>query len=138
MREAGVLYRLDEGSQTLMPELAFGPPPMSLPTGRIALREGMAGWVAGRRKPLMLADASADPRFNAEVDQPPGLQARSILCVPLIASGRVQGVLKLLNKVEGKSFTSYDLAFLRIGAPLVGADYGRWGGGAGRSNPIIE
>jgi putative methionine-R-sulfoxide reductase with GAF domain len=118
--EAGVLYRLDHDSQSLVPEVAFGPPPASLPVERIGLREGVAGWVARRRKPLVLADVSADPRFDAHVDQPPGMKTRAIICIPLIAHGTVVGVIKLLNKVGATSFTPEDLAFLRLGAPLVG------------------
>jgi hypothetical protein len=118
--EAGVLYRLDYESQSLVPEVAFGPPPASLPAERIGLRDGVAGWVARRRKPLMLADVSADPRFDVLVDQPPGMKTRAIICIPLIAYGTVLGVIKLINKVGDAGFTSDDLAFLRLAAPLVG------------------
>jgi hypothetical protein len=117
---AGVLYRLDAANRALVPEVAFGPALAHLPPARIGLHEGVAGWVARRRKSLLLADVLTDPRFDRHVDQLPGMTTQTILAMPLIACGTVQGVLTLLNKSDRASFTLRDLAFLRIGASVAG------------------
>src|SRR5205085_5700286 len=47
---------------------------------RFQLNEGVAGWVAEHRKPLIILDVSHDPRFKRLGRVPIG----SIACVPLI------------------------------------------------------
>jgi len=67
----------------------------SLPKG-----EGIAGWVAENCRPLRIADARNDERFNPKVDAVTGYQGGSVLCVPLIMKAGVIGVIELLNRKE--------------------------------------
>ncbi|MDQ3032633.1 MAG: sensor domain-containing diguanylate cyclase [Myxococcota bacterium] len=56
-----------------------------------AVGEGLVGWIAATSKPVRVGDAPADPRFAARSDL--RVKIRSVLGVPLIASGTCIGVL---------------------------------------------
>jgi sigma-B regulation protein RsbU (phosphoserine phosphatase) len=65
---------------------------------RIAVGDGIAGWVAANGKPLRIDDVYNEPRFCRDVDERTGYRTRSLLCVPLIIEGRVLGVAEVINK----------------------------------------
>ena len=94
-RETGELFsRVMQGS--VMGEVRF---PAAL---------GIAGAVFASGKGRIIADASADPLFNREVDQRSGYRTRNILCVPIRNRKReVIGITQVLNKREGE-FDSED------------------------------
>lgn len=117
--EAGVLYRLDWPARQLVSEVTFGPQSTVLEPQRVAVGQGIAGWVARYRRSLIVADVAQDPRFNPQIDQQPGCPARTIICLPLIAFGEVHGVIELINKLHGESFTKRDLLLLRVAATMV-------------------
>ena len=56
---------------------------------RFKLNEGVAGWVAEHREPLIINDVSLDPRFKRLGRNPIG----SMMCVPLIENGNFIGTL---------------------------------------------
>jgi signal transduction histidine kinase/putative methionine-R-sulfoxide reductase with GAF domain len=75
---------------------------------RLAVGEGIAGWVAACRQVVNLPDAYQDERFNSAVDLKSGYRTRSILCVPMLSGGGgLFGVLQVLNKTGGP-FTAAD------------------------------
>ena len=75
---------------------------------RLAVGEGIAGWVAETREIVNIPDAYADQRFQPAVDLKSGYRTRSILSVPMIgALGGLVGVMQVLNK-EGGPFTTSD------------------------------
>lgn len=76
---------------------------------RLPIGRGLAGWVAKEGLTVSLADAHADARFEPGFDEIFGYRTRSILAMPVRGrSGRVIGVLELLNK-RGGSFTAADI-----------------------------
>src|SRR5579883_3310643 len=56
---------------------------------RFRLNEGVAGWVAQHREPLVISDVSLDPRFKRLGHTPVG----SMVCVPLIDNSSFIGTL---------------------------------------------
>ena len=58
---------------------------------RFQMNEGVAGWVAEHREPLIIDDVSLDPRFKKVGRSPVG----SIACVPLMDKGIFIGTLTL-------------------------------------------
>jgi signal transduction histidine kinase/putative methionine-R-sulfoxide reductase with GAF domain len=75
---------------------------------RLAVGEGIAGWVAETRHIVNIPDAYADERFQPAVDLKSGYRTRSILSVPMLgARGELVGVLQVLNKQDGP-FTQGD------------------------------
>jgi putative nucleotidyltransferase with HDIG domain len=79
----------------------------------IRIGEGIAGWVAEHRKPLILVDAE-DFGFGAELRRQ-GL--RSALCVPLVIKGKVIGVL---NVSKAESVEAFSRENLKIVASFAG------------------
>ena len=64
------------------------------------------------REPLLIPDAYADARFNADIDRQTGFRTRSIVCVPLInRHDTCIGTLEALNK-QGGRFNDEDLDLL--------------------------
>jgi len=88
-----------------------------LSTIEVQLGQGIAGHVAKMGRPLRVADAYADARFDRSWDQKSGYTTRSILAAPMKShAGDVIGVLQLLNKKgpggEPQPFTPYDTELL--------------------------
>jgi HD-GYP domain-containing protein (c-di-GMP phosphodiesterase class II) len=69
---------------------------------RFPLGTGIAGAAARTGEAVRIADAYADPRFNANVDQQTGYRTRTIMAVPMRNTrGDVVGVLQALNRRDG-------------------------------------
>jgi len=94
----------DDGSQLWSKVLQGG----AMVEIRLAVGEGIAGWVAKTRELVNIPDAYADQRFQPAVDLKSGYRTRSILSVPMTgALGGLVGVLQVLNKSDGP-FTTPD------------------------------
>ena len=76
---------------------------------RLRPGQGIAGWVAEHRTPLLLEDASRDPRHDPELARLAGLVPRSMICVPLVRGERLLGVLQLINRLDGGCFSPDEL-----------------------------
>jgi len=74
--------------------------------------QGIAGWIAENRTPLIIEDVDSDKRFDASFDENSGFKTESIIGAPLISRGKVYGVIELINKLEGNAFTPFDLKLL--------------------------
>ncbi len=82
---------------------------------RLPVGEGIAGWVAKERRPLIVNDPPSDPRHKAALALRIGYQPRSIICVPLNADeGEVLGVIELLDAANPSGFTEGDLKLLGL------------------------
>jgi GAF domain-containing protein len=77
---------------------------------RLKMGQGVAGWVAEHRRPLLVRDVHQDPRWYGEVEA--GFSTRSILCVPLQIDDHIIGVLQALNKKGAAGFTERDVTLL--------------------------
>ncbi len=80
---------------------------LQLPRG-----EGLAGWIAETGNAVIVEDVTLDKRFSGRVDRFTGFKTQSIIGVPLKANNRVFGVIELINKINGGSFTPYELKIL--------------------------
>jgi diguanylate cyclase (GGDEF)-like protein len=74
--------------------------------------QGIAGWIAEKKMPLIIEDVDGDSRFDSSFDENSGFKTESIIGVPLISHGKVYGVIELINKLEGNAFTPFDLKLL--------------------------
>jgi len=82
---------------------------------RLKVGEGIAGWVALKREPVIANHVARDPRFNSSFDQASRFKTRSILCVPLVSRGILLGVVELINRQSaGYRFTRKDLKLLLL------------------------
>lgn len=99
------LFLVDEDTNELFSRIAQDAEIREI---RFPVGKGIAGHVAKTGEIVNIKDAYKDDRFNPEFDKKTGYKTRTILCVPLVASGEhVIGVLQVLNKREGV-FTPYD------------------------------
>ncbi|GAB4570335.1 MAG: hypothetical protein Kow0047_23920 [Anaerolineae bacterium] len=74
-------------------------------------REGIIGWVAAHKEPLLVNDVTSDPRYV--LDRQGALhRTRAELAVPLMVEDRVLGVLDVQSNVAG-AFTREDLFLLQ-------------------------
>jgi len=110
----GALLLADEEQHDLVFVLVQGQVREKLPGYRIPFAEGVAGWVAEHREPLIVNNTRADPRFSSRVDEAFHFRTRSILCVPLVARNKVLGVIEVLNKSGGGDFTEADQDLLSV------------------------
>jgi HD-GYP domain-containing protein (c-di-GMP phosphodiesterase class II) len=93
-------------------EAATGEIGRTLSWSRIKVRSGIAAWVTTNCQPVIVNDVSKDPRFHKGIDESFGFTTNSILCVPLIASGKSIGAIEVINKASGGKFNMADLDLL--------------------------
>jgi K+-sensing histidine kinase KdpD len=104
--ERSTIYVVDPETSDLWSRVAQGQEEVEI---RLPLGTGIAGWVAKRGEVLNIADAYSDERFDATWDATTGYRTRSCLCAPMATkSGQVIGVIQVLNKGTGGSFTIDD------------------------------
>ncbi len=74
---------------------------------RFELGEGIAGWVAKHKKPVLIPDVRVDPRFKVVEKQKRAMI--SMISVPLMVKNRVIGVVNLTTRSEEHLFSQEDL-----------------------------
>ncbi len=61
----------------------------------------IAGWIVANRQPVIISDTQRDPRHFGQIGKATQVTTTSMLGVPLIAKGKVIGVLEAINKLSG-------------------------------------
>lgn len=122
--EAGAAFLLDREDGHLSAVVVEGVFPPMLPTSgyvltkqkflaervkreKIPLGHGVIGEVAATGQPILITDATHDPRVPSGKDQ--NLTIRSILVAPLKTHGQILGVLAVVNKRGVGIFTEEEL-----------------------------
>jgi GAF domain-containing protein len=105
---------VDEKTQELEIQRAVGPGAEEAQGLRFPLGHGIAGLVAASGQPMAISDARADARHAGEIAEQTGYQPDTILCVPLVDDERVIGVLQVMDKAGGQSFTTMDIQTLGL------------------------
>jgi signal transduction histidine kinase len=100
----GSLMLLHEGRELLTITSASGLGKEIVQGARRHLGEGISGWVAKNKEPLLLVGPIKDKRFSGV-----GRGIKDALCVPLMATDEVVGVLSVSNKKSSGNFTQQDL-----------------------------
>lgn len=100
------LMRLDDGGETLTIAAQCGIDAGVASRVRVRVGQGVAGWVAHNRKPLLV-------RMRSQADVTPEAQAGtynspSFIAVPVVHNGRLYGVLNLSNKQDGELFNGLE------------------------------
>jgi adenylate cyclase len=96
--EASSLLLLDPARGLLHFHVAKGESINGLADVNVPIGNGIAGRVAQTGKPLLIADAYADARFDKTVDQRTKFHTRDVITVPMTSKGEVLGVIQVLNK----------------------------------------
>ena len=115
--EAWSILLLDEDTGELVFEKTAGKKEnrKKMSKERLKLGEGIAGWVAQEKMPVVVPDVSKDPRFSSRIDKETDFRTKSIMCVPIQNKGTILGVLEVVNTTNDEPFTREDLdLMLRI------------------------
>ena len=100
------LMTLDESGEALRVAAQCGMDPAVASQVRVRIGQGVAGWVAHNRKPLLV-------RMRSQADVTPEQQAGtynspSFIAVPVVHNGQLYGVVNLSNKEGGELFNGVD------------------------------
>jgi diguanylate cyclase (GGDEF)-like protein len=63
---------------------------------------------------VRLDDVASDPRHFSAVGQQTGLAPRTMICVPMISKDTLRGVIQILNKVDGSTFSEAELSLAKV------------------------
>lgn len=103
--DSGSIMLLDEEHQILTIKASKGLKKEVLKKTQVKVGEGIAGWVAKTREPLILVD-DLDPRFQNEQKRQ---EIISAITVPLKSKERVIGVLSVNRKTSTEIFSKENL-----------------------------
>jgi len=113
--EAGSILLIEEKTNLLYFKSVTGEKAEELRKVKLKVGEGIVGWVASTKTPLIVNDVSQDPRFAERISAKIQFPTQSILCVPLVVNDQVLGALELINKKDKETlFTEDDLRLLMI------------------------
>jgi PAS domain S-box-containing protein len=110
--EASSVFLIDSERNELFFEVATGPKEEEVKKIRLKMGEGIAGWVAYTGESLLVPDVSKDPRFARRVDEQTQFITRTVICVPLKVRNQTIGVVQVLNRIGGGSFSKTEIKFL--------------------------
>jgi len=111
---AGSLLLRDPETDELVFVLVHGGRQDVLQGYRLAKGAGVVGWAAAHKEPVIVNQPRQDWRFSSQVDETFSFQTQNLMALPLIARGRVLGVLEVLNKFSGEGYTDSDLDLLSL------------------------
>ncbi|OQA90673.1 MAG: Cyclic di-GMP phosphodiesterase response regulator RpfG [Elusimicrobia bacterium ADurb.Bin231] len=109
---ASSIMLVDDDKKNLYFKTAGGEKGVFITRLKIPIGDGVAGWVAQHREPLVVQDVKSDARFTGRIDKTSGFETKSILCVPMILNNELIGVVEVLNKKDGSQFTEEDKIIL--------------------------
>ena len=104
---------LDENTGELTFSAAMGTHSDRLMGLRVPIGEGIAGRVAQSGQFAIVNDALEDTRFTGRVDARTGFTTHNLICVPLKVRDRILGVIEVVNREDGGSFSRADAEVLK-------------------------
>lgn len=108
--EACSIGLIDEATQQVA--FAFSLGGAKVEEFRIAVGQGIAGWVAQTGQEVVSNDVSRDSRFFQGIDKQTGFHTKSVLCAPLKQHNHIIGVIEAMNTTLPTGFTQEDLQLL--------------------------
>jgi diguanylate cyclase (GGDEF)-like protein len=92
----------------------FGDSAGSLIGHRLSARRGIVGQVYQNGTPYLSQDVDSDEFFYKDIDEQIGHKTLSVVAVPIYIGKHVCGVLELINRLDGQTFTARDMTLLEI------------------------
>jgi signal transduction histidine kinase/putative methionine-R-sulfoxide reductase with GAF domain len=119
--DAGSILLRERHSGELFFRTAHGTGADALKRLKLPAGEGIGGWVALHKEPLIVNDPGKDARHDLFIAEKIGVPARNILAVPLLASRtradeelETLGAIELINKRGSDGFADSDLRLLTL------------------------
>jgi signal transduction histidine kinase len=111
---ASSILLIDQQTGNLYFEATSNIPRPQIERIEVPLEGSLAGWVVQHGKPRIIQQVKSEAQFTvpAKVDSLTELSTESLLAVPLIAKGKVIGVLEVMNKRDQQAFTQEDMETL--------------------------
>ncbi|WP_245583041.1 HD domain-containing phosphohydrolase [Paenibacillus daejeonensis] len=111
------VWLIDHKHQEVYTTVAHGTEEIRIPIG-----SGFVGYSIQHGEPLLIEDASADYRHNANNDHKTNYLTRTVITVPFVGNdGHILGAYQAVNKQSpGHVFTQRDLEFLTLAASYAG------------------
>ncbi|MBM7565443.1 HD domain-containing phosphohydrolase [Paenibacillus sacheonensis] len=111
------VWLIDRANQELFTTIAHGVNEIRIPLG-----SGFAGHSMATGESLLIDDAYADPRHNAESDLRTGYRTQAVITVPFLGNdGTMIGAYQAINKLTPQAvFTQRDLEQLKLAAAYAG------------------
>ncbi len=106
--EAGSLFLVDEQTDELVFKVTVGPVAKNLVGQRLPAGTGFVGQAVTTRQPVIVNNVASTTTWNPAPDKQTGFVTRSILAIPMEVKERVIGVIEVINKKDGSSFTEDD------------------------------
>src|SRR4051795_6668161 len=97
------IYEADEGQQLLTPVLARDEYVDEIMRMPVRFDEGITGWAARHREPVLVNRAHLDPRVRFVPGTP--IDPESLISIPLIARSAIKGVLNIYRVGENVEFS---------------------------------
>jgi len=97
------IYEADESQGILNPVLARNDWVEEVMRKRVRFDEGITGWAARRREPVLLNQAHLDPRVKTIPGTP--LEPEALISIPLVARAQIKGVFNLYRAGTEVEFT---------------------------------
>lgn len=104
---------LDEETGELAFSAAIGTHSERLIGLHVPMGEGVAGRVAQNGQVAIVNDVLEDKRFSGQIDARTGFSTHSLICVPLKVRDRVLGVIEVVNRADGSTFSLADAEVLK-------------------------
>lgn len=101
------LMVLDASGETLRMRAQQGIDPAIASNVKVRIGQGISGWVAHNKKPLLVRMRTDGDAVQHTFQD--AYNSDSFVCVPLMHSNRLCGVLNLSNKRDGEPFDDIDL-----------------------------
>jgi diguanylate cyclase (GGDEF)-like protein len=101
--ESMTIYEADESQGILNPVLARDDWADQVMQKLVRFDEGVTGWAARRREPVLLNQAHLDPRVRTIPGTP--LEPEALISIPLVARSQIKGVFNLYRAGVDVGFT---------------------------------
>ncbi|MCB0191438.1 MAG: GAF domain-containing protein [Anaerolineae bacterium] len=111
----------DKGSDQLYFAAASGAKADFVLGKKLAIGQGIAGWVVHYNEPALVPDTTKDARFSPAMDRQSDFSTESILCFPLQTKSGPIGAIEIINKRNGP-FNQTDMRLIGwLAMPAVNA-----------------
>lgn len=122
LAQAGGIARRDPSARVLTFVAARGPVADQLLHRRIGPDSGLVGLCFDRQRTLLVQDAHAGVRHTERLGRRAGLDARAVLCVPILGpGGQALGVLQLVDPPDRVFTEAHVAAAEQVSASLASA-----------------
>jgi signal transduction histidine kinase/putative methionine-R-sulfoxide reductase with GAF domain len=106
--EAGSLFMVDDQTGELIFEVTVGPVAADLIGQRLPPGTGIVGQSVDSGKPIIANDARRSTVWSSLTDNKTGFVTRDLLVVPMQLKEQIIGVIEVINKKDGSSFSLED------------------------------